>query len=94
MVVPSMARVQEEPDEVDPELGATDPQRPLPAGQDHLRIDLVATTSIPGSVFKHRLRLLAGGGWECATSLRADGSPHGRRYSDVSNVFRLTDDVA
>ncbi len=27
-------------------------------------ISLVATTSLPGSVFKHRLRLLAGNGWQ------------------------------
>jgi hypothetical protein len=55
---------QEEPDEVDPALGATDPQATVTGRQDHLRIDLVVTTSISGSVFKHRLRLLAGGGWE------------------------------
>ena len=55
---------QEDPDAVDEKLGATDPQATVTGRQDHLRIDLIATTSIPGSVFKHRLRLLAGGGWE------------------------------
>lgn len=55
---------QEEPDAVDEALGATDPQAIVAGSQDHLRIDLVVTTAIPGSVFKHRLRLLAGGGWE------------------------------
>ena len=55
---------QEDPDAVDEKLGATDPQATVRGSQDHLRIDLVATTSIPGSVFKHRLRLLAGSNWE------------------------------
>lgn len=31
--------------------------------QKDLRIDLVATTSIPGNVLKQRLRVLAGSGW-------------------------------
>src|SRR5688572_9332253 len=55
---------QEDPDEVDAALGATDLQATVGGLQDHLRIDMVITTSIPGSVFKHRLRLLAGSGWE------------------------------
>ena len=55
---------QEEPDEVDPTLGATDPQATVEGAQDHLHVDLVATTSLPGTVFKHRLRLLAGSGWQ------------------------------
>ena len=34
-------------------------------GEQHdLHIDLVATTSLPGGVFKQRLRLLAGSGWQ------------------------------
>jgi len=32
--------------------------------QRDLQVDLVATTSIPGPVFKQRLRLLAGSGWK------------------------------
>lgn len=55
---------QEEPDKVDPALGATDPGATVTGSQDHLHIDLVATTSLPGGVFKHRLRLLAGSGWQ------------------------------
>lgn len=54
---------QEEPDEVDPSLGATDPQATVRGAQRHLKIDLVATTSIPGAVLRHRLGLLAGRGW-------------------------------
>lgn len=55
---------QEEPDEVDPALAETDPHASVEGQQDDLQINLVATTSIPGNVLRHRLRLLAGGGWE------------------------------
>ncbi|MCI4568555.1 hypothetical protein [Lysobacter sp. CFH 32150] len=55
---------QEDPDEVDAALGASDPQASVSGSQRDLRIDLIVTTSLPGSVFKHRLRLLAGSGWE------------------------------
>lgn len=55
---------QEDPDAVDPALGATDPAAQVTGEQRDLRIDLMATTSLPGSVFKHRMRLLAGSGWE------------------------------
>ena len=55
---------QDDPDAVDPSLGATDPGATVTAEQDDLRVDLVATTALPGAVFKHRLRLLAGSAWE------------------------------
>ncbi|QSX78969.1 hypothetical protein [Agrilutibacter solisilvae] len=55
---------QDDPDAVDPALGATDPQTTVTGAQDDLHVDLVVTSSIPGSVLKHRLRLLAGSGWE------------------------------
>ena len=55
---------QEDPDAVDAALGASDPQASVSGSQRDLRIELIATTSLPGSVFKHRLRLLAGSGWE------------------------------
>jgi hypothetical protein len=55
---------QEDPDAVDASLGATDPEATVTGQQHSLAIDLIATTSLPGSVFKHRLRLLAGNGWE------------------------------
>lgn len=54
---------QEDPDAVDAALGATDPSARVTGAQRDLKIDLVATTSIPGNVLRHRLRLLAGGGW-------------------------------
>lgn len=55
---------QDDPDGVDPALGATDPGATVEGRQDDLHIDLLATTSLPGAVFKHRLRLLAGSAWE------------------------------
>lgn len=55
---------QEEPDEVDPALGATDPDATVHGEQDDLHIDLIVNTGISGNVLKQRLRLLAGSGWE------------------------------
>lgn len=55
---------QEDPDAVDGALGALDPNATVVGKQDDLHIDLIVTTSIPGTVFKHRLRLLAGSAWE------------------------------
>lgn len=55
---------QEDPDAVDPALAAVDPQASVVGQQDDLHVDLIAITSLPGSVFKHRLRLLAGSAWE------------------------------
>lgn len=55
---------QDDPDTVDPSLGTSDPAATVEGSQDDLHVKLVATTSIPGTVFKHRMRLLAGSGWE------------------------------
>ncbi len=55
---------QDEPDEVDPAMGATDPNATVTGQQADLRINLVVTTSLPGDLFKQRLRLLAGNNWE------------------------------
>lgn len=55
---------QDDPDGVDAALGATDPGAIVTGKQQDLHIDLIATTSISGTVFKHRLRLLAGSAWE------------------------------
>jgi hypothetical protein len=55
---------QDEPDDVDPALGITDPEATVIGRQSDLRIDLVAITRIPGDVLKQRLRLLAGHHWE------------------------------
>lgn len=55
---------QDDPDGVDMGLAATDPDATVVGKQDDLHIDMVVTTSLPGEVFKQRLRLLAGHGWK------------------------------
>lgn len=55
---------QDDPDGVDPVLGATDPSATVSGEQRDLKIDLVATTSLSGNILKHRLRLLAGSAWQ------------------------------
>jgi len=55
---------QDEPDDVDPALGLTDPAATVTGQQADLRINLVASTTLPGDIFKQRLRLLAGSHWE------------------------------
>ena len=55
---------QDEPDEVDPGLGATDAHATVSGRQDDLHIDLVVTTSLASSVLRQRLGLLAGKGWQ------------------------------
>ena len=48
---------QDDPDDVDPNASVT--------GEQHdLRIDLVANTTLPAAILRHRLRLLAGDGWQ------------------------------
>ena len=56
--------MQDDPDEVDPSLAAVDPDTTVVGEQDHMRINLVVLSRIPGTVLKHRLRLLAGQAWE------------------------------
>ena len=55
---------QDDPEDVDESLAATDPAASVTGEQRDLRIDLVATTTLPASILRHRLRLLAGNGWE------------------------------
>lgn len=55
---------QDEPDEVDPALGAVDPSARVEGAQEDLDFDLTATTALPGEILRHRLRLLAGSAWE------------------------------
>jgi hypothetical protein len=55
---------QADPEAVDASLGAVDPGATVKGEQHNLQIDLVVVTTIPGTVFKHRLRLLAGNAWE------------------------------
>lgn len=55
---------QEDPDDVDPLLGATDVHAVVQGEQDDLRILLRITTALPSLVIKHRLQMLAGSHWE------------------------------
>ncbi|MBS0226117.1 MAG: hypothetical protein JSS25_07255 [Proteobacteria bacterium] len=55
---------QDDPDHVDPMLGATDPDATVTGEQHDLHIDLVATTSLKGDILKHRMALLAGSHWQ------------------------------
>ncbi len=55
---------QEEPDEVDQSLAAVDLNSTVTAEHHDLYIDMVVVTSVPGAVFKHRLKLLAGSNWQ------------------------------
>ena len=55
---------QDDPDAVDPALGATDPGATVQGSQHDLHAELVATTSLPGNLLKQRLRWLAGSHWE------------------------------
>ena len=56
--------LQEDPDKVDASLGVTDPGATVTGEQSDLDVLLVVTTSIPGSVFKQRMRWLAGSHWQ------------------------------
>lgn len=56
--------MQEDPDAVDPGMGVIDPSATVTGQQSDLVVELVVNTDLPGSIFKHRLRLLAGNGWE------------------------------
>lgn len=55
---------QEDPEGVDASYGVIDPDTKVHGQQDDLHVNLIVTSSIPGNVLKHRLRLLAGSGWE------------------------------
>jgi hypothetical protein len=56
--------LQDDPDAIDPALGATDPDARVSGEQRDLSIDLVAVTRIPGDILQQRLRWLAGSRWE------------------------------
>ena len=55
---------QDDPDAVDPALGATDPGASVQGSQHDLHVELVVATSLSGNLLKQRLRWLAGGHWE------------------------------
>jgi hypothetical protein len=55
--------LQDDPDAVDPGLGATDPAAGVTARQRDLHADVTVTTSLPHAILRHRMNLLAGANW-------------------------------
>ncbi|WP_130617867.1 hypothetical protein [Dyella amyloliquefaciens] len=56
--------MQDEPDDVDPTLGATDPSATVSAHVHDLRIDVDLITDLPMSIVRQRLNLLIGASWQ------------------------------
>jgi hypothetical protein len=56
--------LQDEPDDVDPALGATDPDATVSARVNDLRIDVDLITDLPMSIVRQRLNLLIGSSWQ------------------------------
>lgn len=56
--------LQDDPDEVDPALAATDPAAQVSARVSDLRIDVDLVTDLPMSIVRHRLNLLIGPNWQ------------------------------
>ncbi len=55
---------QEEPDDVDPALSATDPGALVTGQQDDLHIDLIVATRLSSALLRQRMALLAGSHWQ------------------------------
>ena len=55
---------QDDPDGVDPALGATDPGASVQGSLRSVHVELVVATSLSGNLLKQRLRWLAGSHWE------------------------------
>ena len=56
--------VQDDPDEVDPGTGATDPTATVTASLESLRSEMIVTTTLTHAIVKHRLDLLIGRNWK------------------------------
>lgn len=54
----------DDPDDADTALGATDPEARVHGHMDDLHVDLEVVTSLPSTVLRQRLDLLAGKHWE------------------------------
>lgn len=55
---------QEDPDDVDDAMAATDPSATVTGEQRNVKINLIVDTVLPGEVLRQRLHLLAGHGWQ------------------------------
>ena len=56
--------MQDEPDDVDPSLGAVDPQATASARVSDLRTDMDLITDLPMSIVRQRLNWLIGNSWQ------------------------------
>jgi hypothetical protein len=56
--------LQDDPEGVDPGLGAVDPQAQVKGEQHDLGIELVVETSLPSKLLQLRLHWLAGNHWQ------------------------------
>lgn len=56
--------MQDDPDEVDEGVLAVDPGATVTGQQRSLKIDLTVTTSLPGTILRHRMGMLAGNHWQ------------------------------
>jgi len=56
--------MQDEPDDVDPSLGAVDPQAAASARVSDLHTDMDLITDLPMRIVRHRLNLLIGNSWQ------------------------------
>lgn len=56
--------MQDEPDDVDPALGAVDPQATASARVSDLRTDMDLITDLPMSIVRQRLNWLIGNSWQ------------------------------
>lgn len=54
---------QDEPDEVDPQLGLYDPDATVSASQADLHTEVEIVTRLPHAILQHRLKLLVGRSW-------------------------------
>ena len=55
--------LQPDPEAVDDSMGANDPAATVKAEQSDLHTEIEVVTSLPHSILKHRLNLLAGRTW-------------------------------
>lgn len=55
---------QDEPDDVDPALGVTDPVATVQANVSDLHIDVDLVTDLPMSIVRQRMNLLIGNSWK------------------------------
>jgi hypothetical protein len=56
--------MQDEPEDVDPSLGAVDPQATASARVSDLHTDMDLITDLPMRIVRHRLNLLIGNSWQ------------------------------